>query len=116
MKEYEFDFLAATGDSYKEKYESFYDLLDKINKNTKIYSVIGSHETASIFEVGNVGLNLSTITAQICEITYAGCFKAYFRQNLLNFQLYKIERMTKNELILMCEKETVVVKLLNFRF
>jgi hypothetical protein len=118
MKEYEFDFLTAMGDLIKEKYESFYDLLDKINKNSKIYSVVGSHETVSIFEVGNVGLTPSPIIAQICEITYIGCFKSRFRQNSLNFDfgLYEIERMAKNELILICEKETVVVKLLNFPF
>lgn len=112
MKEYEFDFLAVLGDSIKQRYESLFNLFDEINKNNKIYSVIGCYEIASIIETANTGFNPSPIIAKICEIAYTGCFT----KNSLNFQLYKIERMAKNELILICEKETVVVKLLNFAF
>lgn len=112
MKEYEFDFVTTIGDSIKQKYESLFNLLDEINKNNKIYSVIGCYEIASIIETANTGFNPSPIIAHICEITYTG----FFAKTSFNFQLYKIERMAKNELILICEKETVVVKLLNFPF
>lgn len=110
MSNYVFDFGASLGDTIMEKYESLFLFLFEINKVTPIRAIIGPVEISSIFETATSGFENTPIIAKIGELTYAG---QLLNKNL-PFQLFRSERSAKDELVLIGENGSNIVKFINW--
>jgi hypothetical protein len=109
MKFYEFDFDKAIGDTIKEKYESFYVLIDEINDISSIRFCFGPHHIIALFEISD---NKKSLTKSI----KAGCmeYTGSLDNGKLKFQLFSTGQSAKDELILCSEHGNTFIKFLNY--
>ncbi len=113
MKKLEYRIADAFGDTVTEKYETLYRVLYEHNKETPIRFIVSTPEIISIFQVATVGFEPSPIISQMGELEFVGKIVEP-GVNTMRFQVFKSNRVAKDELLLFGENGNGTVKFVDW--